>query len=301
MAQRIIEICGFLRAVIQLYEDNVNEERNRNRQTKSCIHIHEISLLEGDAALDQFWSFLEWGKSAMALLGLGAVTFTGIATASYGLFKWLGEKWIDQKFESRMEAYKAEQSRELERLRHKINGVFDRTIRLHTKEFEVLPDLWGKLVEAHALVSSYVSSLQIYPDVGRMDDDELKEYLDGTALMEVQKRDVKAEPNFLERQKTFTKIAELYRYDDALKLMRVFATCLKKDGIFLKPEIKADMDAMRGLLWNVMTEKRMNEEDDIKPRMRDDYKRFKAEAQPLLEKIEKSVADRLWDSTTAEV
>ena len=221
--------------------------------------------------------------------------------ASYGLFRWLGEKWIDQKFEKQMEAYKTKQSRELERLRHKINGVFDRTIRLHTKEFEVLPDLWGKLVEAHAWGSSYVSSLQTYSDVGRMDDDQLKEFLDGTTFMEVQKRDIKAVSNTMERQNVYRKIADLYRYNDVSERMQVFATSLRKDGIFLRPEIKADMDAMRGLLWNAITENRMNEEDDIIPKLRDDHKRFKKEAQPLLEKIEKAVADRLWDSTTAEV
>ncbi|AMD60912.1 hypothetical protein AWN88_22605 [Agrobacterium tumefaciens] len=257
------------------------------------------------AVMEQYWAYFwtawDWGKSMLALLGLGGVTIGGAAAVGYGLFKWLGEKWIDQKFEKQMEAYRTEQTRELERLRHKINGVFDRTIRLHTKEFEVLPDLWGKLVEAHAWSSNYVSPLQSYADVGRMDDEELTEYLDGTTFMAVQKRDVKAETNPHERQKVFTKIADLYRHNDAMQRIREFAVALRKEGIFVKPEIRADMDKLLTLIRNAVFERRSNEEDDIRPRLRDDYKLFKSDAQPLLDKIEQDVAARLWDSTTTEV
>ena len=249
----------------------------------------------------EFMRLWEVLKSILAILSLVGLSIAAVVAAAYAFFKYLGSMWIDQKFAEQLEAYKAEQSRELERLRHKINGVFDRTIRLHTKEFEVLPDLWGKLVEAHAWGANYISPMQSYADLGRMDEEELNEFLGGTTFMEVQKRDIKDETRPHERQRVFTKIADLYRHNDAQERLRLFATSLRKDGIFVKPEIKADMDTMLTLLQNAMFEKRMNEDDDIRPRLRDDYKKFQTEAPKLIEKIEKAVADRLWDSTTAEV
>lgn len=254
--------------------------------------------------MEQYWTFsapaLEWAKSTLALLGLGSVTIGGAAAVGYGLFKWLGEKWIDQKFEKQMEAYKTEQARELERLRHRISGVYDRTVRLHTKEFEVLPDLWGKLVEAHAWGASYISAFQEYADVSKMDDEQLEEYLAGTAFMEVQKRDVR-DANRSERLKVFSRIADLYRHNDASDRIRTFATSLRKDGVFVKPEIKADMEQLLTLIRDAVFEKRLNQEENIQPPIRDDYKRFKSDAQPLLEKIEAAVSSRLWDSISAEV
>jgi hypothetical protein len=102
----------------------------------------------GGFAMEQigtYWDTTwEWTKSVLAVLGLSGITIGSAVAVAYGLFKWLGEKWIDQKFEKQMESYKTEQSRELERLRHRIIAVFDRTIRLHGKEYEVLPDLWGR-------------------------------------------------------------------------------------------------------------------------------------------------------------
>ncbi len=83
--------------------------------------------------------------------------------------------------------------------------------------------------------------------------------------------------------------------------MREFATSLRKNGIFVKPEIKADMDKMLKLISDAVFERRMNDEDGTLPRLRDEYKKFKSEAQPLLDSIEAAVASRLWDLTTAEV
>jgi len=256
------------------------------------------------AVMEQYWAYFwaawDWGKSMLALLGLGGVTIGGAAAVGYGLFKWLGEKWIDQKFEKQMEAYRTEQTRELERLRHKINSVFDRTIRLHTREFEVLPDLWGKLVDAHAWGAGYISAYQEYADVSQMDNEQLEEYLAGTAFMEVQKRDIR-DASRSERGKVFMKIADLYRHNDAAERIRTFATSLRKDGVFVKPEIKADMEELLKLIRDAVFERRSNQEDDIHPPLRDDYKRFKSDAQPLLEKIESAVSARLWDSIAAEV
>ncbi|MGR9345555.1 hypothetical protein ACU8NW_13200 [Rhizobium leguminosarum] len=85
------------------------------------------------------WTAWDWSRSALALFSVAGISIMGLVAAAYALFKFLGEKWLNQKFAEQLEAYKSEQARELERLRHKINGVFDRTKRLHDREYEVLP------------------------------------------------------------------------------------------------------------------------------------------------------------------
>lgn len=245
--------------------------------------------------MTEFWT------SLLAWLGLGGITIGGSAAVGFGLFKWLGEKWIVQKFETQLLAYRAEQERELERLRHRINGVFDRTIRLHTKEFETLPELWGKLVEAHAWAQRYLAPLQTYPDVSRMDDEELAEYLAGTTFMEVQKRDITNASPPTKRQELFTRIADMYRHNDAHERLRTFATSLSKEGVFVRPDIKSDMEAMLELISGALLEKRMNQEDKIVPLLRDEYKKFRGQGPDLFKKIENAVADRLWEATKADI
>lgn len=240
----------------------------------------------------------EWLKSAFAVLGVGGVTIGGAAAAAYGLFKWLGERWIDNKFEKQMEAYKTEQARELERLRHKINGVFDRTLRLHSKEYEVLPDLWGRLVEAHGWAWGYVSPFQQYADVMRMSDEELDEFLKDKKFSNAHKRDIATAHD---KQQKYTEVFERYRCAEVMDKIRDFNVSFRKTGIFVKPDIKADMGALIDIIRGAVTEHQMNFEMKPNPRWRSEYKKLQTAGNELFEKIELAVANRLWDSTTTDV
>lgn len=224
-----------------------------------------------------------------------------LVASSFALFKWFGDRWIAKKFASELEAYKAEQSRELERLRYRINGVFDRTIRLHTREFEVLPDLWGKLVEAHSYSSNFLALFQSFANVGAMNNRELAEFLDTTAFSESYKDDIKEAVTASDRQEKYGRYARMYQHNDAMARVRDFAIHLDKNGIFVQPQLKRDMADLLKLIGNAMSEEEMNIEERPTPRLREDLQIFRRDARPLLEKIEESVSDRLWMSTTAEV
>ncbi|MQV12211.1 hypothetical protein GHL01_00430 [Sinorhizobium meliloti] len=251
-----------------------------------------------DQFLIYFWATWEWAKSTLALISVLGISVTAVVTAAYALFKFLGEKWISQKFAQQLEAYKSEQGRELERLRHRINGVFDRTKRLHDREFEVVPDLWGQLVEAHGWAWSYISPLQNYPDVDRMDADELEEFLEDKPFSKAQKRDISAASRRLE---TYREISEQYKYSDAMSKLRDFNIAFRKQGIFLQSEIKKDMGDLAQMIRGAVIEHQINQEDKPRPRLRDDYKKLETEGKVLFEKIEQDVVDRLWDSTKTEV
>ena len=82
------------------------------------------------------------------LISTLGITAVGAAGAAYLLFRHLGDNWLAGKFNERLEAFKHAQQQQLEQLRLRINTTFDRTVKLHANEFEVLPELWGRLNEA---------------------------------------------------------------------------------------------------------------------------------------------------------
>src|ERR1700674_4226477 len=88
-----------------------------------------------------------------------------VVGAAYLFFKFLGEKWLTAKFDERLAAYKHAQQRELEELKGKINALMDRTTKLHQREFEVLPEVWGRLVEARGRIGLAISSFHQTPDL----------------------------------------------------------------------------------------------------------------------------------------
>ena len=50
-------------------------------------------------------------------IATGAGTIGVIVGAAWGVFKVLGQKWIDERFAKRLEAFRHEQQQELEQLR----------------------------------------------------------------------------------------------------------------------------------------------------------------------------------------
>ncbi|MGR9164205.1 hypothetical protein [Rhizobium leguminosarum] len=244
------------------------------------------------------WTAWDWSRSALALFSVAGISIMGLVAAAYALFKFLGEKWLNQKFAEQLEAYKSEQARELERLRHKINGVFDRTKRLHDREYEVLPEVWAKLVEAKNWAGGYLSPFQQYADVGRMSDVDLVEFLDKTSFLEAQKRDIKNASN---RQDLYIKICEMHQYFDVMEKLRGASVGLSKDGIFVIPSLRDDMKKLIELIHSAVIEHQINQEHNVRPRMKEGGDKLKNEGELLFKKIEESVAARLWDSTTVEV
>ncbi|MBX4940788.1 hypothetical protein [Rhizobium binae] len=246
----------------------------------------------------QIWIAWEWGKAILATLMLTGLGMSAIIGAAYAFFKFFGEKWLSQKFAERLESYKAEQTRELERLRHKINGVFDRTKRLHDKEFEVLPDIWAKLVDARDWAGSYMAAFKQYADIGRMNDADLDEFLATTKFSEGQKREVK---NASDKQNAYVNTLERYRHADAMDRLREANVSLSKHGIFVLPEVREDMKKMIDLIHSAIVEHQINDDHDVRPRMREEAAKLKTEGEPLFKKIERAVIDRLWESTMTEV
>lgn len=242
-----------------------------------------------------FWQDIQ---PLFALVGLGGLTIASAVAAAFALFKWMGEKWVDQHFKKELERSKNEHQQELERLKHRINSVFDRTIRLHTKEYEVLPDLWGRLVDAYRASAAYLSAFQSYPNVSRMRDDELEELLAGSPFTDSQKKDVRDSGNRLD---TYVKLANFYRYKAAIEKLQEFNDHFRRNGIFVQPELKSDMDRMIDFVWRAVTEQRTNEEENVRPRLRVDQKKLEDEGKPLFAQIEKSVQARLWDSALTDI
>jgi len=111
----------------------------------------------------------------------------GGAVIAYLIFQYLGTKWIENKFAERLDELKHQHALELQRLRIEIDSLLSGSLKLQELEFEFLPDAWQKLDEAHGLVSWLVSPMQEYPDLDRMNTQQLEEFLETTELSPSQK------------------------------------------------------------------------------------------------------------------
>ena len=100
----------------------------------------------------------------------------GSVAIAYAAFTFFGKKWIENLFKKKIEVYKHEHAKEIERLKYQINSLLNRVTKIHEKEFEVLPAAWNKLYDALEMISSFTSTFQQYPDLDRFSPDELSKF-----------------------------------------------------------------------------------------------------------------------------
>ena len=162
----------------------------------------------------------------------------------------------------------------------------------------MLPEIWGKLVEADGWAQAYLSGFRQYPDLTNLGESDLDEFLEGTRFSEGQRRTIKSASN---RQDAYYRIEEMYRSYDALEKVRDASLALRRHGIFVLEPLREDMNKFIDLMHTAIIEGQINHEHKVHPPMRDSYKALKSDGGPLFNKIEAGVRERLWDSATTDV
>lgn len=243
------------------------------------------------AYLQQIWSILE---PLLTVIGAFLVGIGGIGAIVLALFRLFGERWLAARFDKQLVAYKHEQQKELESLKYEINKVFDRTVKLHQREFEVLPEAWAKLIDAHGNVLSFVSPLQRYPDLDRMSHGELEDFLKECPLTDFEKKELKANN---QKTKHFADKVFWYQLIDIRKSQRDYMFFLRRNGIFIETSMKDQFKELDDIIWNALAEHQYNHEQKLHPRLNESTNRLLNDSQPLIEKLELQVQQRLWNTS----
>lgn len=234
-------------------------------------------------------------KDLLAFAGGSAVAVMTVAGFSYWLFKLFSEKWLTAKFNERLEDYKHKQQRELEELRFKINALMDRTTKLHQREFDVLPEAWGKLVIAVGSVQGVVSAFQQYPDVNRMSPEQLTEFIDKSTMRDWQKQELRKAPD---KTEYYQNASRWVRFWDVRDLYRDYFIYQRKNGIFIRNEIKSGFKAVSDLMQSALLEFEFELQHGTNFRQWDARTKFSKESDALMDALEEIVQQRLWDSQT---
>jgi len=212
----------------------------------------------------------------------------GAAAVAYALFVFLGKNWIENQFAKGLQKYRHRQNEELEEIRYKINTLFDKVTKVHEKEFQVLPEAWGKLTDAINHVHKFVSAFQQHPDINKMSTAELNEFLRDSILYEYQKNELmqaKDKTEYYQEKKFFHDLVAVRNiYSD-------FHVYMQKNIIFLREELKVKFDKIDDLMWDALIRREIaNETDDRKEwvkasqSMRDEVSPLKDEIAEIVHK-----------------
>lgn len=248
-------------------------------------------------------SFTEWWVKIQSIVGpiltymlaFGA-TISSLGAIIYWLFKLLAEKWLNAKFEERLSAYKHAQQKELEQLRFEISTLLDRTVKLHQREFDVLPEVWGLLTDAFSITGPIGLGMAFGPNINTMTAAQFEYFLEQIPLVAWQKEELRAASDRGRYYLDAISWHDLIRAQDACGKFHVY---LLKNGIFIPPDIKKKFSDMDDLLAGVIGERRsglQNPNTAMAGKFDKAVALVDGPGSGLLKSLEKDVQDRLWNS-----
>jgi hypothetical protein len=234
---------------------------------------------------------METFNRALEIVGGVVVAGGGLSLIVYQVFKALAVKWLDARFEERLQALKHEHGKEIEGLRFKIAALLDRTTKLHAREFEVLPEVWSKLNDAFWRASVFLSPFQTSPDIDRMPDPQQSEFIASSRLLESEKVQLRQAHD---KTKEYQKLIFWHNLQEAEKKARDAYTYLMKNGIFISDDIRGQFGALHDLLWKALTERRVYEEIQGTKQQRVEIDKFRETGDASMKALERVIHERLW-------
>lgn len=214
----------------------------------------------------------------------------GGAVVAYMLFQYLGKSWIENKFASRLDLLKHQHAQELQRLRVEIDSMLSATVKLQEKEFQLLPEAWQKLDEAHGLVRWLVSPSQEYPNVDQMTTPELDEFLSRSELLDSQKQRIRASTDRLKAYEEVIFLHRLYRVNRAVADLENFVA---RNCVFFPASIKENLSKISRLLREAVISKRVGYEAKDYKLQAEGWTKIQDNAEPLYKLIEAEIHARL--------
>lgn len=222
--------------------------------------------------LDHIWEILLSGGSG--------------ATVAIFLFKHYGQKWIESKFEKQLEEARHEHAKELQQLRNKLDSELNRMTKVLEKEFTVLPEAWGLLDEASAIVSYTVSLGRMIPNFDKMNQNQFEEYLKNCPFSESQKEDFRNSTN---KHEFYNNLIFFYEQKDAKKAVRKFHIFIKKNSIFLRPSLKKSFLEIDDKMWSSLITREVSYGEPTITYKRMAREIMEKEVQPMIGKLEEEI------------
>jgi hypothetical protein len=232
------------------------------------------------------------------LAGIGTLVIAagGGAAVAVAIIRAFGEKWLEQKFATQLEAFKHEQQKEMEQVRYSVNSLFDRAVRLHQAEFEVVPEAWALMREAQRQASFFLAPGRMLPDWNKMNQTQFDETLEKSRLRKWEQEELR---NAKDKTTYFAKAIFWHELHDARIAHQQFEVYLAKKGVFMSPELEEKFTELCSIIRGALIEKEVGGESEFHYYKGEDNVKLRGRGAELLEEIRKMVRGTLWDSKVA--
>lgn len=139
----------------------------------------------------------------------------------------------------------------MEQYRFEINTLYNRILKIHDKEFDVLPTLWNKLQCASREALIFTSPYREYPDLNHMSNKQIEESLAKVNFSESQKSSIKQAADKL---KAYEDQIFWVNYNKTAKLVDDLHEYILINKIFLNDELFTSVNQIDKILRDSLIE-----------------------------------------------
>lgn len=234
---------------------------------------------------------------ALQYAGLLGITAIGTAGAAFGLFKWFGGKWLENKFAERLQNLKSEQDQAIRFVQSTIDREIHRAKKLYDNEFTALSESWRLLRTAYDLSASSIGSMTA--NIARMNHEELERHLARRGMEEWQRAELWTMTRD-ERQDEYWKWSEWQKAIECDRRWRECQQQIDSTSIFFPAGFTEKFRAITEMICasNVEFEERIRQYKV--PQYGEAFDRFEStkklrgEGRVKMDELEGMVRDRLW-------
>lgn len=211
--------------------------------------------------------------------------------ASFAIFNWLGQHWLEQQFQKRLEAIKHQHNKDIEHLKHEIQSLFSRISKIHEKEFEILPKTWFLLHDAYGKAHHAITALREYPDLDRLTTQQLEEALKNCRVSDHDKSAISRLPSG-ERNEYYLNAMQWVELAEAEKAQVRFHNYLVRNRIFMTRELHELFSAVDQMLYLSLNDQRTGKQFGVRESVLAAREKIKS-VESSADAIEKAVQRRL--------
>lgn len=240
-------------------------------------------------------------QECLRLAGMDSLTqfilSTGISiVAVFSAVQWFSKRWIDHKFSAALQKNNAEHSKALEQLRMQMNAALDRKVKLYAWEFEVLPGLWKKAVNAYSAVFDFLPPNHMHRfDLEGMTEEELAKELEPFPLSARQKEKLK---NSGDRNNLLFQFMYPHRLQSVNAALDDFREEIHKHAIFVNSDVREKLDSLFKILTMVKIEDEGNFNNKLLEPRRENWMIFMRNGGEARRSLETAISHTLWNNET---
>lgn len=220
----------------------------------------------------------------------------GAVAIAYGVFKILGQKWLEARFSERLQALRAAQDEQLRYVQGFIDREIHRARKLYDREFETLPEAWRLL--CRSFQNGQATSIDSRHELDRYTRAELVHLLSTTSMRQFEKDEMLAmdSSRWTEYFRRWNNVQRLNTY---WKERREFHEFLTANAIFFSPGLKEKFLAIDQLVGMAIAEMDGRQRISINHSY-DEASRLQSQGPELLAELESLIKLRLWSSDAAK-